>query len=137
MRSFILRRVAGAVLPVSILLALYLLLRGHDAPGGGFIAGLVTSAAVVLHALAAGTPPAPRRLRVHPAVWVGLLVAASTGLLSTVGGRGFLAHYHIDLEFSERATIHLSTALLFDVGVYLAVGGVMVTALATFAARRG
>jgi multicomponent Na+:H+ antiporter subunit B len=137
MSSFVLRRVAGAVLPVAILLAFYLLLRGHDAPGGGFVAGLVTSAAALLHALAAGPPSAPRRPRVHPAAWIGLLLAAGTGLLSMVAGQGFLTHLHFDLELSERATIHLSTALLFDVGVFLAVIGVTVTAFATFAGRSG
>jgi multisubunit Na+/H+ antiporter MnhB subunit len=136
MSSFLFSRAARGILPVAIVFAIYLLLRGHDAPGGGFIAGLVTGSAVLLHALASGRLHAPAPPRVHPAAWIGLSIAAATGLLSTAAGQGFLNHYHVDLDLSRRTTLHLSTALLFDIGVYGVVVGSMVTALAAFAPRR-
>lgn len=129
MNSFILQHIARAMLPVMILFALYLLLRGHDAPGGGFVAGLVTAAAVILNSLASGwshtssVPP-----RIQWGVSLGLAIAIAVGLVSTVMGDGFLRHYH-----GEIGTLHLSTTLLFDIGVYLVVIGFLVTMLATFA----
>lgn len=134
MSSFLLRQVMRGVLPVTVLFAIYLLLRGHDAPGGGFVAGLVTSAAVVLHALASDAPRErtwPPRVR-HSA-WIGLLVALGSGLVAVAAGGPFLTHYHFDIGAAASPVLHLSTTLLFDIGVYLVVVGSMVTALAAFA----
>ncbi|MDI1483621.1 MnhB domain-containing protein [Polyangium sp. y55x31] len=133
MNSFLLRQVARGVLPVAVLFAVYLLLRGHDAPGGGFVAGLVTSAAVILHALANVAPHKRRRRpRVLRSVWIGLLVAAGTGLVAVAAGKPFLTHSHFDIG-SGHGALHLSTTLLFDVGVFLVVVGSTITALAAFA----
>jgi multisubunit Na+/H+ antiporter MnhB subunit len=130
MSSFLLRQVARGVLPVTVLFAVYLLLRGHDAPGGGFVAGLVTSAAIILHALAGEAPrEGGRPPRVGHSVWIGLLVAAGTGLVAVVAGDPFLTHSHFDVG----SALHLSTTLLFDAGVYLVVVGSTITALAAFA----
>lgn len=132
MNSFLLRQVARGVLPVAVLFAVYLLFRGHDAPGGGFVAGLVTSAAVILHALANVAPrERGRRPRVLSSVWIGLLVATGTGLVAVAAGEPFLTHSHFDVG-SGQAAIHLSTTLLFDVGVFLVVVGSTITALAAF-----
>ncbi len=137
MSSFIFRHVAQAVLPVAILFAIYLLLRGHDKPGGGFVAGLVTSAAIVLDSLAFGRRRSPiRPPRIQSAISVGLLVAMASGLVATFIGDPFLRHYHIALEFSKLNT-QLSTTLLFDIGVYLVVVGSTMTTLATFAREDG
>jgi multicomponent Na+:H+ antiporter subunit B len=127
--SFILHHAVRAILPVMILFALYLLLRGHDAPGGGFVAGLVTAAAVILNSLATGwSRVSSGQPRIQWGVSLGLAIAIAVGLISTVMGEGFLRHYH-----SEIGTLHVSTTLLFDIGVYLVVLGSVVTMLATFA----
>lgn len=135
MRSLILRKVAQSVLPMATLFALYLLLRGHNHPGGGFIAGLVTAAAIVLQALSFGAEATRRRL--EPAVrlfaWVGLAVAAAAGLPALLRGEPFLKHYHGYLPVPGHDPVHLSTTLVFDVGVYLVVVGVTTTMLAVFA----
>jgi multicomponent Na+:H+ antiporter subunit B len=125
MRSIILQRVAQAILPVAGLFTVYLLLRGHNEPGGGFIAGLVTAASLVLMALAFGAEWARENLTalIRPAFAVGLLLAAVAGLIAVVLGDPFLTHYHAYLPLPGGSKVHLSTTLLFDIGVYLVVVG--------------
>lgn len=134
MRSLILRKVTTGILPVTTLFALYLLLRGHNHPGGGFIAGLVTSAAVILQGLAFGASWSQTRLGrlLGPAPWVGLAIAVGTGAIALLHGDGFLTHYHSYLAIPNREPVHLSTTLLFDMGVYLVVVGIAATLLRVF-----
>ena len=134
MRSLILRKVALSILPVTTLFALYLLLRGHNHPGGGFIAGLVTSAAVILQGLAFGASWSHSRLGrvLRPAPWVGLAIAIGAGAIPLFRGDGFLTHYHAYVAVPNREPVHLATTLLFDVGVYLVVVGIAATLLRVF-----
>jgi len=120
-----------------LLLAVYLLLRGHDAPGGGFIAGLVTSAAVITRSLSFGFERTRRALQplVRPATGAGLLLAVTTGLAAVARGRPFLTHDQITISLSASSRLHLSTTLLFDAGVYLVVVGATVTLLDAFIER--
>ena len=94
MRSIILQKVAQAVLPVIALFAVYLLLRGHNAPGGGFIAGLVTASATILIALAYGADWARERLApiILPSFFLGLPIAALSGMIAIFMGEPFLTH---------------------------------------------
>ncbi|CAN5737028.1 Na+/H+ antiporter subunit B [soil metagenome] len=135
MRSLILLKVARGILPVSTLFALYLLLRGHNEPGGGFIAGLVTASAIVLQALAFGTAATRERLTplLRPATWVGLLIAASAGLIAVFAGDPFLTHYHAYLPLLGDGYYHLSSTLLFDIGVYMVVVGTAAMLVSVFA----
>ena len=111
--------------PVIVVLALYLFLRGHDLPGGGFIAGITMSIAFVLQYLALGTRQVEDRLRILPMMWiaVGLLTAVSTGLGSWLLGYPFLTSYsqYTDLPFV--GDVPTATALLFDLGVFALVVG--------------
>lgn len=134
-RSPLLRQVVALALPVQILFATFLLLRGHDAPGGGFVAGLVTAAAVVLTALTLGRPAATRALGpiVRPLPALGLAVALGSGLVAVARGESFLTHDHDRLVVTPHLAITLSTTLIFDVGVYLVVVGVTTVILATLA----
>jgi multicomponent Na+:H+ antiporter subunit B len=136
-RSQLLIRVAAGALPVILVFAVYLLLRGHDAPGGGFIAGLVTSVAAVLSALAFGLNGALRCLApvVRRMLWIGLLVAAASGLVSVAHGDAYFTHYHVQIGVTEHLALYLSTALLFDVAVYAVVVGAAITMLGAFAAE--
>lgn len=135
MRSMILQKVSMAILPVIALFAIYLLLRGHDEPGGGFIAGLVTAAATVLVALAFGVKWARERLApiIRPAFALGLLLAALSGMVAMVMGDPFLTHYHTYLPIPGVGEIHLSTTLAFDIGVYLVVVASTAIAASVFA----
>ncbi|MBA2669455.1 MAG: DUF4040 domain-containing protein [Gemmatimonadetes bacterium] len=135
MRSLIMQKVAIAALPVTLLFAVYLLLRGHNAPGGGFIAGLVTAAAIVLQALAFGVRTTRERLAplLRPAFVVGLVIAVVSGLIAVVAGDPFLTHYHAYLPLPEGGYYHFSTTLLFDIGVFMEVVGTAAVTLSLFA----
>ena len=115
---------AKVMVPFLLLASVYVLLRGHNAPGGGFIGALLGAAALVLAYLAAPSDGAGRvRLPFLLVAGMGAVVAAGVGLLGFADG-SFLRPLHADA-----LGIHLTTALVFDVGVYLAVLGVLVAAL--------
>ncbi|CAN5680171.1 hypothetical protein BH23PLA1_BH23PLA1_09110 [soil metagenome] len=134
MRSLILQKIAQAVFPVTLLFAVYLLLRGHNLPGGGFIAGLVISTTIVLEALAFGAEVSRLQYtsRLRPLVWVGMGLAVATAFLPAVLGDPFFTHYHAMIEGPNGVEFDLSTTLLFDIGVLLVVIGTVATALAVF-----
>lgn len=134
MRSLILKKVARGILPATTLFSLYLLLRGHNHPGGGFIAGLVTASAIALQGLAFGTVFTRRRLTrlVRPAAWVGLVVAIAAGAWGVAAGGAFLTHAHGYLYLGGEA-VHVSTTLLFDIGVYMVVVGATALTMSVFA----
>jgi len=116
--------------PIIVTLALYLLVRGHDQPGGGFIAALVAGMAVALGALSGGGRfRVARGLRTAPLIAAGLLICAGVGLAALVAGQAFLTPL--------KGPFGLSTSLLFDAGVFLLVLGVMVTAINRFSLAEG
>ena len=113
------------LLPIAGAVSLYFLLRGHDAPGGGFVGGLVLATALIAQYMVSGTLWVESRLRVHPIMWVGLglLAAAAAGLSAWGSSLPFLTARAIDLHLPGIGTLHLSSVLLFDLGVYLLVIG--------------
>lgn len=107
--------------------ALYLLLRGHNHPGGGFIAGLASAISLVLLSLALGVEALHRLLRVDPArlAATGLAVATLSGLLPMLGGPAFLTQLNGHWSgVPFLGEVHVGLPLLFDTGVYLVVIGV-------------
>jgi multicomponent Na+:H+ antiporter subunit A len=129
--AVVLRVTRTALVPVILLISLYLLLRGHDDPGGGFIAALVGGAGVALDQLPRGRPAVPRWLRPDRLIAVGVLVAGAAGLLGYLDG-AFLRPLKTELP----ALGAVSSSLVFDVGVYLAVLGLVVAALDRLAVGR-
>jgi multicomponent Na+:H+ antiporter subunit A len=112
---------ARFLMPLLLLFALFLLWRGHNEPGGGFVGGLVASAAFSLYLIAYGVDRARRALIVSPAslLGVGLLTAISSGIPAAMLGQPFLkAQWLVD-------PIQVGTPVLFDIGVFLVVTGVM------------
>jgi multicomponent Na+:H+ antiporter subunit B len=108
--------------------ALYLLLRGHNLPGGGFIAGLVTAISLVLLSMAVGLQEIHRITRVDPVrvASFGLFVAAGTAFLPALFGSQFFEHADVHLyDLPLLGEVHLGTTLLFDAGVFLVVVGVV------------
>ncbi len=121
--------------PVVIVVAVYMFMRGHDLPGGGFIAGIIMSLAFILQYLASGTRWVEERLRILPVLWIGwgLLLALLTGLGATLLGAPFLtsAFAYADIPFIGK--VPMATALLFDLGVFALVVGAVVLMLVALA----
>ncbi len=114
--------------PLVLAVSAYLFLRGHNAPGGGFIAGLVLAIPLLLQYVLQGSTYVESRLGFDYArlIGIGLLAAAATGLASMVFGLPFLTSGHVEPSLPGIGTVPLSSALGFDIGVYLVVfGGAM------------
>ena len=123
MSTLILRTAARVLMPLLLLYGLFLLLRGHNAPGGGFAGGLVVAAAYSLSSFAFGTAAARRGLIVDPSrlIGVGLLLALGSGLLPVLLGKSFLTAQWF------APAMGLGTPLIFDLGVFCVVIGVVLT----------
>jgi multicomponent Na+:H+ antiporter subunit B len=128
--SLILASATRILIPILVLFSLFLLVRGHDLPGGGFIGGLMAASAIAVHAIANGLGAAKRLLRASPRqlMAVGLGLAIVAGLMGSAVGRPFLTGLWWIVPLGER-TLKLSTPLLFDVGVYLVVIGMFLAML--------
>ena len=114
--------------PLALTVSIYLFLRGHNAPGGGFIAGLVLVIPVLLQYIIQGMAPFERQLGVDyvKCIGAGLLAALATGLAPLLWGYPFLTSGHAEPELPLIGGIPLASAIGFDIGVYLAVfGGAM------------
>ncbi|WP_338663092.1 monovalent cation/H+ antiporter subunit A [Pararoseomonas sp. SCSIO 73927] len=131
--------VPGAIMrlmfPVILTVAIFLLLRGHDLPGGGFAAGLMMSVAILLQYMAAGTRWVDDHLRVRPLRWMGggLLLAAGTGAAALVAGRPFLTSYFAYADLGWLGKLPVASAVLFDLGVFALVFGATVLMLIAIA----
>jgi multisubunit Na+/H+ antiporter MnhB subunit len=134
MTSLILRTAARVLMPLLLLFAVFLLWRGHNNPGGGFVAGLVVASSLVLYAMAFGVAAAREALPVGPSrlLGLGLLVALVSGLPGAIGGRAFMSALWTTVGMGG-ATVDVGTPLVFDVGVCLAVIGVVLTIVFTLA----
>ena len=134
MISIILRTATRFLIALLLLFSVFLLLRGHNAPGGGFVGGLVAAAAYILHALAYDVPSTRAALRLAPRtlIGVGLLVAVASGLLPMLLGRPFLTGLWADV-LPGSGTLDVGTPLIFDTGVYVAVLGVTLTIMLALA----
>ena len=119
------------LLPLSLLVAVYILLRGHNLPGGGFIAGLVTAVALVMQYLANGVAWTRARLpgNLNPIIATGVLLATGTGLVSLVLGYPFLTSAHGHFHLPVVGDLELASAMAFDLGVYLVVVGATLSIL--------
>jgi len=122
-----LRVLSRPLLPLALLVSAYLFLRGHNAPGGGFIAGLVTGTAIILQYVAYGSEWARERLpwSYSNVVAAGLLVATSTGIASWAFGAPFLTSTFGYVNWPVVGQFELASAMVFDLGIYLAVVGVV------------
>lgn len=131
MGSLIFRTAARGLLPMFVAFSLFVMLRGHNEPGGGFIGGLLAAAAFALYALAFDAHQARRMLRVEPRrlIGVGLLCAVLSGVAALMIGAPFMQG--LWLPFTLPTELKMGTVLLFDVGVYLIVIGATLTILFT------
>ena len=128
------------LMPVALMVGFYIFLRGHNEPGGGFIAGLIVSIAVVMQYMASGFSWTSARLRYpyHGIIGAGVLIAGLTGIGSWFVGKPFLTSDFTYVRIPPFEKFELATAALFDLGVFLAVVGAVMLSLESFSrlARR-
>ncbi len=131
MYSLILITAARYLLPLLLLFSFFLLIRGHNWPGGGFIGGLVAAAAYTLHLISFEAAQTRRAIGLDPRqlIALGLGTATISGLIGVLGGRPFQTGLWLELPVLG----HLGTPLLFDVGVYLVVIGAVMLIIFTLA----
>ena len=132
MQTLIFRTAAPYLTSLMLLFSVFVLLRGHNEPGGGFIGGLIAASAFAILGIAHGVPAVRRAMYFHPMAvsGSGLLLAGLAGLLSYVFRVPFLTGLWTSISFLG-VTVDLSTVMFFDIGVYLVVvGSITSTALA-------
>jgi multicomponent K+:H+ antiporter subunit A len=113
------------LLPVAAVIAVHLFMRGHNEPGGGFVAGLVLSTAFILQYIVSGTLWVEAHMSLRPQRWIatGLLVATATGLGSFAFGYPFLTTHTAHLHLPLLGELHIASALFYDIGVFALVVG--------------
>lgn len=124
MTSLILRTATRYMFPPLFVFSIYVLLRGHHYPGGGFVGGLFAGSSFTLYALAFGVSSARQLLRIDPRdiTAIGLAVTLLSGVPALFSGNAYLTGTWWETPFME-----IGTPLIFDIGVYLVVLGVLLT----------
>lgn len=120
------------MLPMALMVAAYIFLRGHNMPGGGFIAGLVAAIALIMQYMASGFGWATRQVKFdyHAMIGCGVLIAAATGIAAMVMGFPFLTSTFGYFQLPLIGEVELASAMVFDTGVFLTVVGAVMLALA-------
>lgn len=136
--DLILRTTTSLIAFIMLGFAIYLLIAGHNSPGGGFVGGLLTAGAVLLMYMAYGVEAVEKMIPINftTLVPIGLAVAVGTGIGSFIFNQPFLSHTFGYFTFPIFGEIELATAMLFDLGVYLTVVGVVMTIILTIANDR-
>ncbi len=124
--------VSQALLPLALLVSVYIFFRGHNLPGGGFVAGLITAVAMILQYVAQGVDWVKPRLRLEYSslIAAGILLATATGVASWLFDRPFLTSWFDYFTIPLLGEIELASAIAFDLGVYLTVVGATLLILA-------
>jgi multicomponent Na+:H+ antiporter subunit B len=124
MNTVIFRTVAPVLAVIMIVFSVFVLLRGHDEPGGGFIGGLIAASAIAIFGIGASVAEVRRAMRIDPLAIAGfgVILAGGTGLLSAFFGQPFMTSQWLSFLFAD-SDGSISTPMLFDVGVYFVVFG--------------
>jgi multicomponent Na+:H+ antiporter subunit A len=133
-RSMIFDFVVDLIVRTALVFALFLLFTGHNAPGGGFVAGLVAGTALVLRYIARGKdavlgflPAAP-----HVLMGIGLTLAIATGMAGWIWGGAFLESAKFEVTVPVLGTVKATSALPFDIGVFIVVMGLVAAEVLAF-----
>ena len=129
MPSLILKTATRLLVGLILTFSVYLLMRGHNAPGGGFAAALVAGTGFALFAIAEGPAVVRRALRIAPQkiAMSGLSLALASGIVAIAVGRPFLTGMWWIWERKQDSALAIGTPLFFDIGVFLAVLGTILT----------
>ena len=124
--------VSQGLLPLALMVSVYIFFRGHNLPGGGFIAGLITAVAIILQYVAKGVDWVKPRLPIpyDHLIAAGLLTATLTGVGSWLFNKPFLTSWFDYFDLPLLGSIELASAMAFDLGVYLTVVGATLLILA-------
>ena len=124
MRTIIFRTIAPYLAALMILFSIFVLLRGHNEPGGGFIGGLIAASALAIYGIACGVASVRRAIVVHPMALsaFGLFIAALAGLPSLFFKQSYMTTQFVAFHFFG-TEVDLLTPMLFDLGVYFVVVG--------------
>ncbi|GAA3064230.1 Na+/H+ antiporter subunit B [Rhizobium viscosum] len=124
MNTLIFRTVAPFITALMLLFSLFILLRGHNEPGGGFIGGLIAASALAIYGIAFGVEAVRRAIRFHPLAIAGfgLLLSCLAGLISIVFAVPFMTGLWV-YPVLAGVEVPLSSVMLFDLGVYFVVLG--------------
>jgi len=123
------RITASWILPLALVVSVYIFMRGHNLPGGGFIAGLITSLALIIQYIVLGQDQTEQMIKAKSGrlyeVWIGsgLTIAGLTGVAAWFWARPFLTSAHVYVEFPVLGKMHIASAVSFDLGVYITVVG--------------
>lgn len=125
MNTIIVRTILKIIVPLFMLFSLYLLFRGHNLPGGGFIGGLIAAIPIVFHLMVYGSEKTKKifKLNIFLLIGAGLLIAASSGLVSMFFGNAYMTSLWGDFEIPLVGKP--GTPIMFDIGVYLLVIGIV------------
>ena len=136
-RSLILETAVRLVFHATLAASLFFLFSGHNAPGGGFIGGLVAGSAFVLRYLvAAGSAVGTLRVAPETALGTGLLLAAGAAIVPWLSGDQVLESSYLSLKLPVLGSVSLTSVLAFDTGVFLIVVGLVLMVLTTLGSRR-
>lgn len=129
LRNIILEKIASLFMKAMLIFSIYLLLRGHNNPGGGFIGGIIASSGFIFYAIIFGTDSLQKIIRLKPQIFIGIglslvLIAA---ILPTFFSAEILTGLWIQANIPGLGTLHAGTPLIFDIGVYGVVVGVILT----------
>jgi len=136
--TIIFRTAAPAITALTLVFAVFVTLRGHNEPGGGFIGGLIAASGLALLGLSHGVPAVERLLHLHPMSFAGfgLLLSALSGLLSLPLGRPLMtSQWAFPKLFGVE--VALSTPMVFDIGVFFVVAGTMTSIALALERREG
>lgn len=125
MNTLIVRTTLKLIVPLFMLASVYLLFRGHNLPGGGFIGGLIAAIPIVFHVMVYGSKKTKEifKLNIFLLIGIGLLTAASSGLISMFLGDAFMTSLWGEFEIPLLGKP--GTPIMFDIGVYLVVIGIV------------
>lgn len=137
--NLILRTIVARVVYIVFIFAVYLFFAGHNAPGGGFIAGLMTACGIVLLYVTNGSVFLKEKLHYDMKMLIpfGLFFAVGCGLGGVIFGYPFLTHTFFELELPFFGEIEFATAAIFDFGVYLCVVGGVSTIITSIGEHKG
>jgi len=129
LRNIILEKIVKLFMKVVLIFSIYLLLRGHNNPGGGFIGGIIASTGFIFYAIIFGTDSLKKIIKINPQTFIGigLFLVLIAAMLPTFFSTEILTGLWIKAKIPILGTLHAGTPLIFDTGVYAVVIGVILT----------